>query len=582
MKDAAMPKLLFLLLLVLVLPVTAQKNDGLVEDYKGFCHTTYPKTKLEGPISEIAAAAFLRSYCINLRGEGVTLQLKNKTESPGGFHFCFVQLFNGLVIYQSDIKVNINRAGEVTSVLDNSFTTTGWSSSLKAENDKQVIAVDIESQQPYLATLAIENNLEVIHRNGEVVFSRDMRSYFAQDSVVTGQVFNPDPLTTAHQVYTGTDLDLNDANSAWLTAQLQQVNFTATFTGSQFQLLNQYITLKDIDSPQVPVAFSTDGNFNYNRSQTGFEDVNAFYHLNKVREHVHALGFNIADQLIWVDTHSGTADQSYFSPLGLPGSLNYGTGGVDDAEDADVLTHEYGHFLSYNASPGSNVGSERNSMDEGFGDYVAASYSKALDTYKSEWVFNWDGHNNYWNGRVVNSSKVYPTNIIPNSIYKNAEIWSALLMSIHDDIGRVATDSLIFEAHYGYNANMSMTDGGYLLLQADSDLTNGHYHCQLLEHLFARGILAYDPGNQCGISGLHQQALPTAGFLNNPAWFGVTNSGAEPFVITLFDIAGNQLTRMEESQAVYTYNNASLPAGLYLVHVQGTTGSQTFKWCKAQ
>lgn len=564
------------------LSLFAQKQERTVADYKGFCAATFPKTALSGAVNETTVAAFLKSYLPNLQADRVAVQFKGATESPGGYHYSFVQLFNGVEVYQSEIKVNVNRAGVVTSVLDNSFATNGWQLNVSSAGEGAVIAVDRESREAFIASRTIEEHFEVIRRSGKEFYRRDVCSYANQDSVVTGNVFNPDPLTTAHQVYTGTDLDQGDANTAFLNGELKPVSFTATFTGSQFQLWNQYITLKDIDSPQVPVAISLDGTFNFNRSQTGFEDVNAFYHLNRVRDHVHALGFDLADQLIWVDTHSGTADQSYFSPLGLPGSLNYGTGGVDDAEDADVLTHEYGHFVSYNASPGSNVGSERNSMDEGFGDYMAASYSKALDAYKSEWVFNWDGHNNYWNGRVVNSSKVYPTNLISGSVYKNAEIWSALLMNIHDDIGRAATDSIVFESLYGFNGNMSMTDGGYLMLQADSDLTNGHYQCRLLQHLYDRGILTYDPGNACGILGLHEQVLQGVTFINSPDYFGIRNEGQQPLAVTVYDVTGNSLSAVEQNQSFYTYTNAYLPAGVYLVYVKGTTGSKTFKWCKAQ
>lgn len=579
---AVMRKVILFFLSAISLQVFAQKQERFVADYKGFCATTFPKVLLKGDVADEAVAAFLKGYSANLNAPDVTLQFKYKTESPGGWHFGFVQLYRGIEVYQSEIKVNINRNNIVTSVLDNSFYTKGWNVDVAMATEGAVIAVDRETKEAFLASRVIENGFEIIRRNGNEFYRRDTRSYANQDSVVTGNVFNPDPLTTAHQVYTGTDLDQNDTNSPWLQAELKPVTFVATYTGSQFQLWNQYVTIKDIDSPQVLPAISLDGTFNFNRSQTGFEDVNAFYHLNNMRNHVHTLGFNIADQLVWVDTHSGTADQSYFSPMGLPPTLNYGTGGIDDAEDADVLTHEYGHFLSYNASPGSNLGSERSSLDEAFGDYVAASYSKALDTYKSEWVFNWDGHNNYWNGRVVNSSKVYPTNLISGSVYKNAEIWSALLMNIHDDLGRLATDSLIFEAHYGYAADMSMTDAGYLLLQADSDLTGGHYHCRLLQHMFDRGIIAFDPGNDCGLTALQEQVLNNVSFINSNDFFGIKNESAQPLQVSVVAVTGSVISTVEESQQLYTYHNAYLPAGIYLVHVQGTNGSKTFKWCKAQ
>jgi hypothetical protein len=79
-----------------------------------------------------------------------------------------------------------------------------------------------------------------------------------------------------------------------------------------------------------------------------------------------------------IDPHGTSADNSFFS---YPNFIYYGTGGVDDAEDADVITHEYSHFLSRNAAPNTNVGMERQGLDEGLGDYVAASYFKPISTH---------------------------------------------------------------------------------------------------------------------------------------------------------------------------------------------------------
>ena len=70
------------------------------------------------------------------------------------------------------------------------------------------------------------------------------------------------------------------------------------------------------------------------------------------------------DTLVVADSHGTMADNSYFAN---PSSLYLGTGGVDDAEDADVIVHEYTHFLSWNAnqSNGSNATLERQAIDEG-------------------------------------------------------------------------------------------------------------------------------------------------------------------------------------------------------------------------
>ena len=44
------------------------------------------------------------------------------------------------------------------------------------------------------------------------------------------------------------------------------------------------------------------------------------------------------------------ADNSFYSPATR--KIKYGSGGVDDAEDADVILHEYGHSIQDDQVPG--------------------------------------------------------------------------------------------------------------------------------------------------------------------------------------------------------------------------------------
>lgn len=62
--------------------------------------------------------------------------------------------------------------------------------------------------------------------------------------------------------------------------------------------------VSDFDLPTYAPATSTTGQFYFNRSQSGFEDVNAFYHINTMHQHIHTLGFGCADSLIEIDPHA--------------------------------------------------------------------------------------------------------------------------------------------------------------------------------------------------------------------------------------------------------------------------------------
>jgi hypothetical protein len=553
-------------------------------DYKGPCTAYYPRVALSGNSEEVVRN-YLKQNLEHLKEEGNGLQLNYIQQSPGGVHVSFTQTYYGVEVYQAEVKLNMDRKNVVRSVFDNTFNTKHWNIAPGSYSSASVIVLHPETGKAIVAERRIENGMEILVEDGQIVYQRDTRSYSGTDSLVTGNIFNPDPLTTLQQPYTtGTFYDNNDANASWLNNQLVSVSFPATFNGTDFRLENSYIKLADVDSPNVLPVVSAVPQFNFNRSQTGFEDVNAFYHLNQYRNHVNSLGFTLANQLITVDAHAWSgSDQSSFTPNGGNPELAFGIGGVDDAEDADVLIHEYAHFISYNAAPGSNIGSQRTSLDEAFGDYAAASYSAALSSYNKDWVFNWDGpvwSNNNLGGRTVASTKVYPTNLT-GSIYQNAPIYSTALMNIHNQIGRAATDSLIYQAHYSYAANISMADAAQLLIDADTLLNNGAYYCPIYKHLLDRGLVAFYSGNPCGISSVTKQPMPNVSFTQNGRGFEIHNHGSEPLRFILYSIAGQLIGANDVYHSFYTYNNTHLPNGLYLVELRTPSASQTFKWVKA-
>ena len=57
--------------------------------------------------------------------------------------------------------------------------------------------------------------------------------------------------------------------------------------------------------------------------------------------------------------------------------LRFGKGGVDDAEDAEVILHEYGHAIHF-AQNFSFASEEAGAISEGFGDYWAVTVSDVV------------------------------------------------------------------------------------------------------------------------------------------------------------------------------------------------------------
>src|SRR5690606_2338598 len=111
--------------------------------------------------------------------------------------------------------------------------------------------------------------------------------------------------------------------------------------------------------------------FHLTRSQAGFDGVMAYYHLNTMMKYVNeTLGVQAMplppQTVVRFDPHGLNGDDnSHF--VGGSQILAFGEGGVDDAQDADVIVHELGHGLHYFVTGGSL--SQNQGLSEGTGDY---------------------------------------------------------------------------------------------------------------------------------------------------------------------------------------------------------------------
>lgn len=562
---------------------TAQKEPESTLEYKQtVCSSHYNAGKVQLPVNDESVIHWLTSFLPNLKQFNSDVHLLCKRVTPVSQHYSFVQTYKGSEVFQSDVKVNVSSEGEVLSVYDNSYDTRNWNVAMPSIESAYIV-LGPSSNEPQIVTKSTDaKGIVKFVSASNVVYSYDANMYrLAPDSLVTGRIFLPDPLTTANKVYGGIYIDDNDLNSTWLSNELKEVDFLANYNAGVFSLDNAYIQLADLDLPTLAPVTSNTPVFNFNRSQSGFEDVNVFYHLSSYRQYVHSLGFSLADNLLLVDPHGGTADNSYFSYTGFTPQIFYGIGGVDDAEDADVIVHEYGHFLAHNASPNSNFGTERKSIDEGNSDYLAGGYSKTINPFNSDWVFNWDGHNAFWSGRVLNTAKVYPADV-SSSIYRNGEIWSAALTAIAAEIGRPATDSLVLQSMYFLSSNMSMADAAKSLLQADTLLTGGKYFCPVYRQLYLKGFVPF-VANACGINSVEE--------LNNvETWEMVTSNECvklsrrepESVKVSIIDISGRIIHQLSLFQSDIQYCNDQLPAGIYIVQVQSSGRASSFKWQKSK
>lgn len=566
------------------------------------CIASYNKTNIELKSQESVKNYIINSF-ENFKFSHSDLIIENTSLSPAGKHFTSYQTYKNRKIYNSQIKVNTDKNGYITSIFDNSFPIKNEPNTLfpdlnliikhLPQNDAHYKPEEIffKKEDEFIPALlitifeSVENHRELIFDNrGEIVYERDLNMYYnsntksVKDSLAKAKVFLPDPLTSAEKSYGSPYLDDNNADIPEIDDQLITVNINVKFD-SVFHLENEFIKITEHSAPENEEVISLKPEFIYNRSQTEFENINIFYHITKFQNYIQSLGFkNLANYQINADPHSlNGKDQSTFSSSFNPPRLNFGDGGIDDGEDADVIVHEYGHAILFSAAPNTNYGTEREAIDEGTCDYFAATYSKDLNPYSWEKVFNWDGHNEFWEGRYCNSPKHYPENLT-GTIHQKGEIWSSTLMQIMEAIGREQTDIILLQSAHNYSTNITMRDAALLFLQADSILNKGANYNTIFEYFLKRGLISNNTSINKESNNPENIIIKNISEFKEGKNLTVVFNSSFTGSITLIDFNGKILSNqlLNNSNSVI-FMNSDLPQGLYFLEFDNTREKKHFK-----
>lgn len=428
-------------------------------------------------------------------------------ETPGGYHVRFFQQIDGYPVYGTDIVVNLNRQNEVTFVMNNykpqlelSVTTPVISQAMaeKIADDYLNVQGSIRHRDRTTVVYVSDSKARLVHDitivpaedkfgdweilvdavTGEVLRAED-KSHYEAHATGSCQVFDPDPLTHAQAVYGGPFGDNNDADSDSLTAHIVQRNLVDVAFDGMYHLRGTYAEIVDSESPFFGLFSQATNTWHFTRNPSGFEAATVYYHIDASMRYINeTLGFSLMPYQysggVRCDPHGlGGADNSHYIPS--LGELAWGEGGVDDSEDTDVILHELGHGLHDWLTNGGL--SQVNGLSEGSGDYWANSYNRSTGYWtpsdpQFHWVYQWDGHNEFWGGRVTNYPNLYPGGLV-GQIHTDGQIWSSTLMQIWGDIGRTATDSNFLEALAMTNSSTNQQDAAQAFIQADVNLHGG-------------------------------------------------------------------------------------------------------------
>ncbi|HET6243032.1 MAG: T9SS type A sorting domain-containing protein [Bacteroidetes bacterium] len=540
---------------------------------------------------------------------GSTIICESSIESPGAWHFTFIQEFKGNEIYGSQIKIGINKKGKILSIFDNSFTihtalpevfppkeVLDSLFSFRAAIEYRINQVYFPLGSTFIAALKLQladeqgNVMEfIVDEFGKIIYSKDLNMYMyhrSQDSVVMAGVFLPNPLISAAVTYAPPYIDDNNSDIAQLNAEIIHTTMKVKYDAGTFTLESPWAKITEHSSPVTSIASNTIPEFIYTRSQSEFEDVNAYYHINEYQKYIQSLGFtNLANYQIHIDAHAlNGADQSSFSPFFTVPQLNFGEGGVDDAEDAHVIIHEYGHAIMHSAAPNTNNGNERQALDEAIGDYFAVSYSKAINPFDWQKVFSWDGHNSFWNGRNAASTKIYPQDL-SGSYHLNGEIWSSVLMQINNAIGRELTDQILLQSAYSYASNMKMPDAAILFLQANELLNQGENFNLICNFFNQRGLYICNTDNieKVNINPLSVEILNSDGFAKGIADATIRFPFSLDAKMEIFDSTGKIIRSIKISNSTsITLSSKDYNQGIYFLKFQSNYTIPVIKLIKFQ
>jgi zinc metalloprotease ZmpB len=266
-------------------------------------------------------------------------------------------------------------------------------------------------------------------------------------STGSGTVFLPNPVASLQDQ---TLTDQKDADYAALQPAYRVVTLT-NLDGSG-RLVGDWANVR---SETGKAAYSPTNEFHYNRSQDQFEQVMAYYWVTQAQLYLQGLGFG--------STYDGVNDESQdlrINQWGVDNSyswdkhdvLRFGKGGVDDAEDAEVILHEYGHAI-HDAQGVVLQGVEAGGIGEGFGDYFAATVADHVaPTPDAPCVADWDATSYDPTAphclRRTDTSAHYPENLSATSVHANGLMWSGALWDIRNAVGRATADTVIVEAHF--------------------------------------------------------------------------------------------------------------------------------------
>lgn len=471
------------------------------------------------------------------RGADDDFRVIGVTESLTGTHVRVKRFVEDLEVFGSDAVVSFDPRGrgELTGRRSSSAVRTGSRiTASRAVAQLRSARPDLAIDEKSIRTVAIENAGETRLAYRLRARTSPLEEYDCYVDATSGDVLLALPLffnDQAARVFRDNPVtQLNDPSlrdnrnsstavpaQAYSDVLLRDVELSSPLTGPLVRIIDSEAPATTPADARAPLVFD--------RSDVRFEEAMAYYHLDGARRYLQQLGYAGSREIfrapLTVDAHGASgADNSYYiHGPGGNGRLVFGDGGVDDAEDPDILLHEFGHALQDSIAPSAFAGlfaSEARALGEGFGDYFAfsAGYAGSLASGRDALcIGDWDARC----GADATSNCAYSAGAdclrrmdSPATMrdfvrverrgieHQNGMIWSSALREIFIDLvsryglaeGRRKADTIVIESHFGVPAFPTYSLLAQKMIAADRILYGGVHGGTICSAMAGRSILA--------------------------------------------------------------------------------------------
>jgi len=446
------------------------------------------------------------------------LRLTSRAESLTGTHLRYEQFAGGVSVVGASLTISFDPTRRVAAVMDRLIDAREPAARMTGVNNQGISNVIGEMEILTRSTVAVPSvsGLRIAHQI--IALAGDGRpwhylidaasgailEHYTLSINATGKVFRANPVELLN------DPTLHDHDDA--ATSVPAVTYSDVILpelAASGPLTGPNVRVVDVTLPSTRRAESAQL-LSFNRSDPEFEEVMAYYHLDRSQRYLQSLGYSGSRQIIRngvsVDPHAeGGADNSHYVPSSVPGignTLYYGDGGVDDAEDPDILLHEYAHAIHDSVAPGAfngTSGSQPRALGEAFGDYWAFSSGFEITSQTGRDPFciaDWDARCgggpssrcDYPAGadclRRVDSSKSmkdYLGSDTPGNEHLNGAIYSSALRQFFmatiarygTTAGRRIADTIVIEGQFRMPPAPGFSLAARKLIEADQLLYGG-------------------------------------------------------------------------------------------------------------